>query len=161
MKVNPSIERIREVFEYNPEMGTLRWKITNSPRAVAGSIAGTRMKNGYLGVGLDKADHYVHRLAWALTYNRWPFQIDHINNNKADNRLCNLREADFSKNAVNRPIRRDNKSGETGVHFDKSRNQWKVDVGHKTHGRFNSKKEAIKKRRKMAKLAYGEFCYHS
>lgn len=154
-----SLERLREVLEYDPKTGLFRWKITLSSRAPAGRPAGFHMKNGYIGIAIDNVDYYAHRLAWFTTYERWPFQVDHINCQKSDNRISNLRETNFVGSSVNRPRRKDNTSGATGIHFDKSRQKWLVNVGHKFHGRFDSKDEAVVHRKKMAALTYGEFCH--
>jgi hypothetical protein len=60
--------------------------------------------------------HSAHRLAWFYVHGRWPNPgIDHINGQKGDNRICNLREANSSQNAQNQTLRKDNVCGHPGV----------------------------------------------
>jgi len=69
--------------------------------------------------------YQAHRVIWAMFHGEWPMnQIDHINGDRSDNRILNLREADFFQNSQNAKIRRDNTSGYPGVTFSKDRNQW-------------------------------------
>jgi len=99
-------EEARELFDYNPETGELRYRAGRN----AGSIAGMVSKNGYQVVwskGGRKSRKllYVHRLVWLLSYGEWPTRIDHINMDKSDNRLSNLRLATRSQNLANQRVR--------------------------------------------------------
>lgn len=76
---------------------------------------------GYLTVG----GYLAHRLAWYLYYLEWPSgQIDHINQDKKDNRICNLRVVSNKENHKNMPIQKNNKSGIVGVHYAKRKGKW-------------------------------------
>ena len=84
------------------------------------------MSHGYICIRVDNVLYTAHRLAWLYAYGRWPtHQLDHINKDRADNRLCNLREATNAENAQNRK-RRDNKTGYTGV--NRENNKWKAEI---------------------------------
>ncbi len=157
--VKPSVERIKECLSYNSATGLFMWRVKPHIHAYIpqGSNAGWQMLNGYIAIGLDGHQFYAHRLAWFFVHGVWPKQIDHINRDKSDNRLCNLREASFSENAVNRDLRSDNKSGTTGVSYDRNRQKWQVRVKGQLYGRFDSKKEAIVKRHIIASSMFGPF----
>jgi hypothetical protein len=157
-----SIDFLNEVLSYNPETGVLKWKKTLSMRAQSGSIAGSKMSIGYIQIGINGIDYYAHRIAWFMTHGKWPEnQIDHINLKRDDNRIKNLREANNVANGMNKNKRRkDNKSGHSGVHFDKSRNKWMVTVGKKSHGRFFNKEDAIAHRKRILIETYGSEFSH-
>lgn len=98
-----SVEVVRHLLQYDPDEGLLTWK--ESPRygIPAGSIAGSRNARGYIQVMVAGQKHYAHRLAWALHYGVWPTRvIDHINREKTDNRIQNLRDVPQAINLQNR-----------------------------------------------------------
>jgi hypothetical protein len=82
-----TLERLREVLEYNPESGVWVWLVTSSRRRGAGKIAGSLDNNGYVVIRVDRAIYKAHRLAWLYMTGEWPRStIDHINLEPADNR---------------------------------------------------------------------------
>ena len=121
----PTYEELHKLFEYDPQSGTLIRKITVSGQAKTGDIAGT-FSNGYLNVTIKKKHYYIHRVAYCMYYGYWPEnQIDHINRNKIDNRIENLREVSQSCNIRNTGNIKSNTSGVKGVSKNK-RNSWIV-----------------------------------
>lgn len=71
---------------------------------------------GYLCFTLDGRRYKAHRLAWLYMTGDWPpFDVDHVNMVKSDNRFANLRLATRSQNRANTPRRADNTSGFKGV----------------------------------------------
>ena len=115
----PSSSRVRELLHYDPESGAFIWKAKSSPIANntrVGGPAGHVGPTGYLEIGLDNVLHKAHRLAWLYMTGEWPIdEIDHINTDRADNRWCNLREANRAQNQRNASRRIDNKTGFKGV----------------------------------------------
>lgn len=119
--VNPAVsaELARSMLAYDAESGELRWQLdVPSPNRRGGQVAGRLRADGYRDVRI--AGHLVlsHRLVWLLHHGQWPErEIDHINGDKADNRVANLREADRATNMQNqRRAKAQNKTGFLGVH---------------------------------------------
>lgn len=111
-----------------------------------------RLKDGYLVIRINKADYLLHRIAWGLYYGEWPKHgIDHINGDRSDNRISNLRQASHAENGRNRGISTANSSGYTGVSWSQRDRKWKVTLGYNgtTHwlGCFKSLDDAISARR--------------
>lgn len=122
-------ERLRELVSYNPETGAFHWIVDKSSKARAGCRIGSAHTAGYLTVRVDGTAHLLHRLAWLYTHGRWPVdQIDHINGDRADNRLANLRECSNAQNCQNVRAHADG-SGMIGASFDKRRGKWVAGIG--------------------------------
>lgn len=125
---------LKEMFLYEPETGFLRWKDARS-NMIKNSKAGCKNASGYLIVSINSKSHRVQRVIWMYIFGHIPdgFYIDHINGNKTDNRLCNLRLATNSQNQQNRPAPQNNSSGYRGVTWHKQANKWMARICH--HGK--------------------------
>lgn len=121
------IEKIAELLNYDPDTGLFVRK-----RYIVGGDSAVKQRldhDGYLRINVAKGTFKAHRLAWALHYGRWPAgDVDHINCNRADNRIANLRECNRSQNCHNSSLRRNNKSGVKGVSWSGRRKKWHVQV---------------------------------
>jgi hypothetical protein len=96
-----TVERLKQVLDYDPTTGAFTWK-TGTARGRPGEQAGALMGLGYRNIGVDATRYLAHRLAWFYVYGCWPEpQIDHINGNRDDNRIANLREATAAQNTWN------------------------------------------------------------
>lgn len=138
-------ERLKEVLEYNPENGRLHWKVKRSNIPI-GTPAGARDRGKYMRLRVDGRFYMAHRLVWLMFHGEWPkYQIDHINGDKVDNRIENLRDVPGGMNMENlrAPLRR-NKCGFLGVY--KSKNRYRADLtvkGKTKHiGSFKTPEEA-------------------
>ena len=98
MKQLPSQEALRGLFSYDPDTGYLTNLFTRNSRAVKGRRAGNLMSTGYRRIRLDGAEYSEHRLIWKLVNGEDPDTIDHINADRSDNRLCNLRNCTAAEN---------------------------------------------------------------
>ena len=117
--------------------------------------------SGYLRIGILGKCMQFHRVIWAYHYGEWPSgQIDHINHDRADNRIENLRIVTHSENAKNMRKNAKNASGVMGVSWEKNRSKWQakitVDRVQRHLGRFDRFEDAVAARRQAEK----EFCFH-
>lgn len=115
--------------------------------------------DGYLKGAIFRKLIKAHRAAWAHYHGRWPTQdIDHIDGNKHNNRIENLRDVSRQENMRNVPLTKANKSGVKGVHWYKARNKWVASImisgKHKHLGYFDLKEDAASAR-KAAERKYG------
>jgi hypothetical protein len=99
----PPLEHVREVLAYCPDTGALTWRVDRTNKVRAGSLAGAPTGDDYIQVQLGKRRFKAHRLAWYLHHGQDPggWLIDHINRNRSDNRICNLRLVDAKGNRGN------------------------------------------------------------
>lgn len=153
---------LKTVLEYNRDTGTFIWIENRGSNAVIGQLAGRVTANGYSYIKIGGKPYMAHRLAWLHEYGKWPtYMIDHINRNKLDNRIDNLRDVPRSLNALNSNTRSDNTSGRKGVH--KSGKRWKAAINYNTKeiiiGYFDTFEEAVNAREnKEEELMLGELC---
>lgn len=119
-----SYHKANKYFRYDAETGVIFWRV-NKKRARKGCQAGTVMLVGYILIRLDGQRYYAHRLAWLLHYGEWPKnQIDHIDQNKGNNKITNLRDVDAQTNMRNARLNIRNTSGVMGVYMDDTCGRW-------------------------------------
>jgi hypothetical protein len=121
--------------------------------ARAGAPCSTRPgTGGYLWVHHDGRPHQQHRVVWWVVYGEWPKgEVDHIDHDRTNNRLSNLRVVDRGTNSRNCRLMKNNTSGHNSVHWDKKSKKWVANVcvnGKQTRiGQFDSLYDAIDARR--------------
>ena len=116
--MKPTQEQVKELFNYNPETGIVTRKKSVANNTKTGDTAGWINGEGYLHVKINGFTYKLHRIIWLYVHGDWPEGvIDHINNVKTDNRLCNLRSATIQVNNINRLPRKDCGTGVPGVTF--------------------------------------------
>lgn len=94
-----------------------------------GGSAEYRHPKGYMYVSYKGVKRLSHRVAWFMHYGEWPCgQVDHINGDPSDNRICNLRVATPMQNAQSLSVFSNNKSGVTGVHWHKGDKRWHASI---------------------------------
>lgn len=113
-------ERINELFDYNAQSGNFVRKVVRGGQPI-GSVAGTKDSYGYLQFAVDGRLYLAHRMAWLVTHGEMPdCEIDHINHDRADNRIDNLRLATRMANMHNlKAARSDSKTGIAGIALKK------------------------------------------
>lgn len=153
-------ERLKEVLAYDPATGAFKW-LKRRGCSAAGKEAGCVALNGYSVIRIDGVLYAAHRLAWFYANGTWPDgHVDHINRDKLDNRMPNLRVCNDLENGQNANLSKANKSGVTGVWFNSKIGKWhaQIMVNRKNLylGRYQNKEEAIKAR-KSAEEKYFPF----
>jgi len=117
------------ILRYDPISGLFYWVLTRCSVAKAGSIAGTIRPDGYTRLRVKGRLHYAHRLAWLAYYGfNTQLEIDHIDQNRLNNSIVNLRQVTRQDNQKNKCINVKNRSGVLGVHFFKERNKWVASI---------------------------------
>ena len=159
-KDNLEFDETDKLLSYDPETGNLTWKINRCGTAKAGMIAGhLDSSHGYRIVRVNGERYRAHRVAWLLHYKEMPTErIDHINRNRDDNSIKNLRCVDKVTNHRNAKKPKNNTSGHVGVSWNKRDRNWRAAITVNNQkiilgGRANIN-DAIKLR-KDAELKYG------
>ncbi|MFQ6183638.1 HNH endonuclease signature motif containing protein [Sinorhizobium meliloti] len=166
-----SFAQVNSVLGYEAESGLLFWK--ERPRSMfttegswkiwnarfAGKEAFTSFKDGYKRGCIFYRHVRAHRVAWMLSHGVWPSgEIDHIDGDRANNKLENLRDVPGAENRKNARRPRNNISGVVGVSWRKDTRKWsaRVKIGGRVKclGDFKSFDEAVATR-KLAESKYG------
>lgn len=156
-------ERLQEVYEYNPDTGLFTHKRHGRRgRAPKNAVAGYIMKTGYVGMCIDRRKYLAHRLAWLYVYGAFPDgEIDHVNLNRADNRLVNIRVCNRAQNEHNTLAHKDNMCGVKGVTYRKARNKYVAQIcieGKNTYiGIYDTLDDAANAYAESARKLRGEF----
>jgi hypothetical protein len=119
MKINPlpPLEVLNTLLNYDPETGVFRWKqLLRRNQISEDSIAGSLKENGYIVITISNKQYPAHRLAYKMYYGIEPHgMLDHIDLNKSNNRINNLRIATIAQNHANTKARITNRTGVKGV----------------------------------------------
>ena len=156
----PFYQKAKELLEYNPDTGVFTWRVSNSNRVKIGDIAGCLHKNsGYTLIRVGDKLLRAHRIAFFIVNNETPNVIDHINGDRSDNRISNLRSCTSQQNGFNSSKQINNTSGYRGV--SKAGNKWRARIYIKNKetslGHFDCPKEASRVYEEKARELHGEF----
>ena len=156
-------DRANELFHYEPSSGKLFWKKTTTNRVKVGDEAGSFCNStGYTNVFIDGKGYTLHRIAILLATGVYDkaVQVDHIDHDRGNNRLSNLRVVSHAENMRNQSLRNTNKTGVTGVSYTTRDRRWVaqiyIDKKNTNLGYFKTLEEAAAVR-KAAEIKYG---YH-
>lgn len=156
----PSLERLKEKFFY--KNGKLFHNTSPAPWINPGDEAGAIHKiSKYHSVMVDNERYQTHRIIWKLVKGEEPIgEIDHINGNRSDNRIKNLRLVDKAANLKNQKKYKNNKSGMPGIYWNEQKKKWCVQVTsdgiQRYYGCFEKLSDAKNKRIE----AQAEFSFH-
>lgn len=132
-----TVERLREVADYNPETGFFTWRCrSESTRGWNPGFAGKQVggiarcgPRSYISIGIDNVRYRAHRLAWLYVHGKWPSgDIDHKDGNGLNNKLDNLRDVTRTLNLINGARYCTNSSGVSGVTWDAVRGKWHAKI---------------------------------
>lgn len=122
---------LRKAFDYDNATGVLTWKIPRKGKGKVGDVAGYLESDGYMRVWFFGKTHQLHRLIWIYVYGSIDDKhIDHINGNRSDNRLENLRLVTPKQNMENRRLQKNNRCGLPGVTWVSSKQRWRAQIKH-------------------------------
>jgi hypothetical protein len=123
-------DAVNDVLDYDPATGVFTWKVRASARRRIGSVAGGLHPDGYRIIKVHGISIRAHWLAWLVTHGEWPAkELDHINRNRDDNRIANLRTCSRAENAQNRASGVAPSKYGRGVYFARSRYFAKIRCG--------------------------------
>ncbi len=147
MKKALTLFELKRLLSFDPETGIFTRLVSFTNAFPVGSVAGRVDKDGYLRITVNRKVYFSHRLAWFYVHEEWPSgNIDHIDMNKKNNRIKNLRPANKFENARNKARLVTNKSGYKGVAKNTQCNTWRstITANRKTIylGSFNNKEDA-------------------
>ena len=124
---NINQEFLNQILTYKD--GQLYWIASRKGgTATAGSLAGCKNSGGYWHTRVNGSRYANHRLIFLMHHGYLPEFIDHIDGNRENNRIENLRKASRQQNNCNARIRMDNTSGVKGVNWHKKTGKWTVRV---------------------------------
>ena len=173
MKITP--QYLKECFSYDGATGLFTWlerpithfnneghqKKFNAQHK--GKLAGRMQSKGYITIRTSRDVAFLaHRMAWAIQYGQWPSeQIDHINGDRLDNRIANLREATHAENCRNIGITKKTSHGVVGVTWCQEIGKWQARINcnrQRFHlGSFALFDDAVAARRAAEIKYHGEF----
>lgn len=162
MRLMITQDRIKTLVVYMPETGLMYWREREGMKAWNKRFSGKKVGaniHGYIRAPFDGVFHPIHRMAWLYVYGVYPEgEIDHINGEKSDNRITNLRDVSHACNGRNQKKSKSNTSGFMGV--SKSHGKWIAFITVNREriwlGRFRDKSDAVKARREAEK----EYGFH-
>lgn len=138
-------ELLKELFSYDKDTGLFTWLVDRGRNKTKGKVISTISNHGYVQTSFNDKKIRMHRMAWIYVFGYIPdgYVIDHINRNRADNRIENLRLVASEENSKNCNKAKNNKSGYTGIFWDNTKNSYIVTVGKKYIGRCKNIEDAI------------------
>jgi hypothetical protein len=149
---------VKELFDYRD--GYLYWRHKVNKKHGIDAPAGTINNLGYCVITINGKKIHGHRLVWLWHGKELPEQIDHINGDRKNNRIENLRAANCVTNAFNSKLKSNNKSGIKGVSWCNTYKKWIVQIyafKKKVTGRFKSLEEAVAFAKQKRQELHGEY----
>lgn len=153
-----SHSRLLSILYWDDSIGRFKNKINRASSAMKGEIAGSDRLDGYRSVCIDGWVYLEHRLVWFYFNAVWPaLELDHIDLNKTNNRLSNLREVN-RRQQLQHTRGRGGTSSRVGIGFHKCTGKWYASImvdGKRKHlGLFDTEEEAWAKRLEAERKYY-------
>jgi len=155
-------DQVKELFSYRD--GVLIRKTAPANSVNIGDVAGYIGTNGYLRICILGKYYLAHRIIFLMFNGYLPKAIDHIDGDKSNNKVENIRECTTNQNQYNAKLRKDNKSGYKGINLDKRNKMWHARImvdGKRIHLGYFDDPEVAEKEVRIARIKYhGEFANH-
>ncbi len=149
-----SVERIRQLFDYDAWTGNLKWRVSYSNRIKVGEIAGGIAANGRKYVGLDGDRIILHRVIWAHQKGEWPkHHLAPLAGDYLNTRIENLLEQTPRETAKKEGVRSNNKTGTKGVAWNPDKMDYTVYAYIDGKSKFHSRHSNLEEANAAAKLA--------
>ena len=136
-----TLDEFGQLLSFNPDTAIFTWRERPLQfckdqsyqkrwnNKFANTIAGCLYDNGYRYIHVTPNSYLEHRLVWLFSYGRWPSAgLDHIDGDRANNLISNLRSASHLENAQNQKVKKTNTSGFTGVQWCAKRSKWEASI---------------------------------
>lgn len=162
----PSVFDLTSVLRYDHESGKLWWRSKGTARSTGLEYPAGHLENtGYIAVVVFGMKYASHRLIWKMITGKDPeFDLDHIDGNKTNNRISNLREASRIQNRQNARIPKNNSTGIKGVGWNVMERKWvaRIQSNHEKFflGYFKSKTDAESAVREKRRELHKQFTNH-
>jgi hypothetical protein len=155
-------EKLKELVEYKDGHLFVKTKWTHTVKV--GAALGTKTK-GYIQLRIQNQRYFEHRLVFIYHHGYCPEYIDHIDGDKSNNRIENLRPATLTQNNYNVKKPKSNKSGVKNVHWNKKNKNWNVTLSANNKsmyfGSFDDLELAALVAEEARNLHHGEFACHA
>ena len=146
-----------KLFRY--DNGNLYWKQPIGRRAKG--IAGHLNNSGYLTIQHKRKNYLAHRIIYLMFHGYFPDEIDHIDGNRRNNLIENLRPATRKQNLLNSKVSVRNSSGVKNVSLNKKTNKWQLIICGKYIGQFDTLEDAKLEAIKHRVATQGNFARHA
>lgn len=149
---------LRRLLSYDPQSGEFH-RVARNKAVKLGMRAGCRNVLGYWQIRVEGPIYLAHRLAWLYVHGEWPSdQIDHIDGDRCNNRISNLRQCSNKENGQNKKSYKGSTSKYVGVNWSSAHNQWMASItidGKKNYlGVFESEEKAALEYSKAKRLSH-------
>lgn len=153
----PSVARLSHLFIISDD-GTIKRRIAAGNRAAGSSAERNLCGSDYTCITVDGVRYLTHRVIWYFFTGEEPDYLDHINRNKKDNRLCNLRPVSATGNRSNTDLMNSNTTGYIGVYWYhyKGTPRWRAACNDKHLGYYRSLISAVKAYNRYVISIYGD-----
>ncbi len=156
-------EQVRKLFKYSEKTGELIRRKTINGRSLAGSSAG-HINAGYMRTGIDGKHYRNHRIIFLYHHGYLPDYVDHIDTDKLNNRIENLRKCTAAQNCMNAKKHLDNTVGVKGIYKHKRSGKFVARFSHNGNrinvGSFKLLHDAKNALTEMRERFNGEFTNH-
>lgn len=162
----PPIGIINQLLDYCSDTGEFRWRVRRNGMAPKGALAGSSSSDGYMRIQVNGRNYLSHRLAFYMAYGEDPgcLEVDHVDGDKGNNAIANLRLATRHQNTQNSRVQKNNRSGAKGVCWHRASGKYAAQVdayGKRIYlGLFDTADEAAEVVRAARSNLHGMFSNH-